>query len=214
MITEPLSNSGLTLCIDFNNLSTYICLFEIRKLVDDFDLQVHCLPLIKSAAILPPGEGEDPLARYKARRVAAREKYALRELQRNCSVLEITTDQGSREFDTSCVAGGLLWLEETGASAAHYWRYIQTVFTSAFRENQAVESASEVSALLDLSGLDSLGFSDFLMSDKPARLQEMLLESGVFESPTLIYEGERYLGRQHHPLLRWILGGRKGSPPV
>lgn len=214
MINEPMSNSGLTLCIDLNNLSTYVCLFEIRKLVDDFGLEVHCLPLIKSPAIQPPREGEDPLAQYKARRAAAREKHARRELERNCSYLDITTDQGCREFDSTCVSAGLLWLEETGATAADYWRYIQTVFTSAFKDNQPVESAAEVSALLDLSRSDRHGFSDFLKGNELARLQEMLLESGVFESPTIIYEGERYLGRQHHPLLRWILGGRKGSPPI
>jgi len=51
-------------------------------------------------------------------------------------------------------------------------------------------------------------------SEKLVEIQGQLLEAGIFESPTFVFKGERFLGRQHLPLLSWMLQGRIGRPPV
>lgn len=215
MMNDPLSNAGLTICIDFSNLSTYVALLETKKLVDDFALEVHWLPLVKSGANRTSKSGDDgPMAAYKARRADAREKFAREELLRNCRYLDISEELGSREFDTTYLAQGLLWLEEVDVSAGDYWRYMDTVFAAMFREQQVIETADQIIHLLDQSGVAVSGVSDFLGKNELPAVQEKLLQGGVFESPTFIYQGERYLGRQHHPLLRWILGGKEGQAPV
>lgn len=215
MMNDLLSRSGLTIIIDFACLADYVSLLETRKIVDDFGLEVHWLPLVKSGQDNPlkPTEN-DVLSAYKARRALAREKFAREELERNSGYMGIPVEHADTGFNSAIVAQGLLWLNEVGVGAGDYWRYIDRVFGQVFRENRRLETVPQIQNLLQETGIDVSGFADFLDKNKLPAVQEMLLENGIFESPAIVHQGERYIGRQHHPLLRWILGGRKGTPPV
>ncbi len=207
--------SGLTLCIDFNSLTTYLALGDTRKLVDDMQVEVHFLPLVRTPGSFSiPINNDDPLAEYKARRARARKTFADGELQRNCERLGISVDQGGIAFDPTHAAVGLLWLKQIQANAENYWRYIEAVFSDAFRGQKPMEDVSLIRDLLTQSHLSTTGFNDFVASNNLRRIQEVLLESGIFDSPAYVYAGERFQGRQHLPLLRWLMGGRQGAPPV
>lgn len=215
MMDDLLSHSGLTIIIDFSSLADYVSLIETKKLVDDFGLEVHWLPLVKSLESRSLTSSEnDPLSAYKARRTGAREKFAREELERNCEYMGIAVEQAAMKFDSTHVALGQLWLKEAGASAGSHWRYADLVFSRVFRGKNLIETAQQVSNLLVDSGIDVSGFTDFLDKNELPTVQQALLDAGVFDSPAIIFQGERYIGRQHHPLLRWILGGSKGMPPV
>lgn len=61
--------SGLTLCIDFNSLTTYLALGDTRKLVDDMQVEVHFLPLVRTTGSFSiPINNDDPLASRIARK--------------------------------------------------------------------------------------------------------------------------------------------------
>jgi predicted DsbA family dithiol-disulfide isomerase len=215
MMDDLLSGSGLTIIINFESLADYVSLLETRKLVDDFELEVRWLPLLKSGQDNSPKLIEnDALSGYKARRALARDKFAKEELERNSGYMDIAVEQAGKEFDATFVAQGLLWLNEVGVGAGDYWRYMDRIFEEVFRENRHVETGPQIQNLLQETGIDVTGFADFLDKNNLPAVQEMLLENGIFESPAIVYQGERYIGRQHHPLLRWIFGGRKGTPPV
>jgi 2-hydroxychromene-2-carboxylate isomerase len=212
--------SGITLCVDFNSLTTYLALGETRRLFDDMQIEVNWLPLVRTPGTfsIPASDG-DPLAGYKARRARARTMFAERELQRNCERLGISTRQGGITFDPVNASHGLLWLRQVRADAETYWQYADAVFSSAFREQdpmQDVRAIRDLLARLHLPNASSSGheFEDFVTTGGLGGIQDALLDAGIFNSPAYIYEGERFMGRQHLPLLRWILGGRKGSAPV
>jgi len=207
--------SGLTLCIDFNSLATYVALGDTRKLVDDKQVEVHFLPLVrKSGRFSIPIDKDDSLAEYKTRRARARKMFADAELQRNCERIGISIDRGGIAFDSTHAAVGLLWLKQTQANAENYWHYTETVFSAAFREQKPMEDASLIRDLLAKIHLSTTGFNDFVATNDLREIQEELLESGIFDSPAYVYAGERFQGRQHLPLLRWLMGGRQGPPPV
>ncbi len=212
---ESFPGSGLTLCVDFNSLTTYLALTETRRLVDDMQVEVHFLPLVRAPHRFSiPINNDDPLAGYKARRARARKMFADRELQRNCERLGISVDQGGIAFDPTHAAVGLLWLKQIQANAENYWHYTEAVFSAAFRGQKPMEDVSLIRDLLAQVHLSTTGFSDFVATNNLRRIQEELLESGIFDSPAYHYEGERFQGRQHLPLLRWLMGGRQGPPPV
>ncbi len=77
-----------------------------------------------------------------------------------------------------------------------------------------MEDVSLIRDLLAQVHLSTTGFNDFVATNNLRKIQEELLESGIFDSPAYHYEGERFQGRQHLPLLRWLMGGRQGAPPV
>ena len=46
--------------------------------------------------------------------------------------------------------------------------------------------------------------------DRPRRLRG----AGIFDVPAYVVEGEIYFGRQHLPMVRWMLTGKRGEPPI
>ena len=214
MMNDLLSRSGLTIIIDFACLADYVSLLETRKIVDDFELEVHWLPLVKFGQDPSKPIENDVLSGYKARRALAREEFAKEELERNSGYMNIPVEYADTGFNSAMVAQGLLWLNEVGVGAGDYWRYTDRVFAEVFRQNRRLETGPQIQNLLQEIGIDVSGFADFLDKNNLPAMQEILLENGIFESPAIVCQGERYIGRQHHPLLRWIFDGRKGTPPV
>ena len=45
------------------------------------------------------------------------------------------------------------------------------------------------------------------------QLQDALHPAGIFGVPTYIIGSERFFGREHLPMVRWILEGRPGAKP-
>lgn len=212
-MTDLLPEDKLNLCIDFSNLSSYVALTGTRLLVDQTGIELNWLPLIKlSTRSTGKNQEGDPLAEYKARRARARRGFAERELQRDCDLLELPVNSGSVQFDQTAVAMGLLLLRGADASQHQYWQYAEEIFSAAFRQNQPIEHNDRVAELIHSLGITSSPVER--SSGRLAEIQEELLDAGIFDSPTFVYKGERYLGRQHFPLLKWILKGRNGLPPV
>ena len=47
-----------------------------------------------------------------------------------------------------------------------------------------------------------------------SRLAAELQERGLFQVPAYLVEEEVFYGRQHLPMIRWILAGRSGPIPI
>jgi 2-hydroxychromene-2-carboxylate isomerase len=203
----------LTLCIDFSSLSGYVALSGTRRLVDECQLELNWIPVIKlTSRSAGKIQADDPLAEYKARRARARKMFSERELERDCALLDISIEGGKTQYDHTYAACGLLLLREADANQHQYWQYVEAVYSAAFREQHPIDSANKAAELVESSGFPSSQIDN--MSVRLKDMQEELLEAGVFDSPTFVYEGERFLGRQHLPLLTWMLKGRQGTPPV
>ena len=43
--------------------------------------------------------------------------------------------------------------------------------------------------------------------------QLAVFEAGIFGVPGYVLEGEYFFGREHLPMVRWILAGRQGGAP-
>jgi len=212
-MNDLLSEDKLNLCVDFSSLANYVALPGTRQLVDECEIELNWVPFVKTAKKSPgKTQAGDPLLEYKARRARARKMFADKELQRECELLGIPVEAGGTKFDQRAAAMGLLLLREADADQSQYWQYVEAIFSAAFRDLRPVEDLDEIAGLLK-----SLGVMLSLPLDRSEELaetQDQILEAGVFESPTFILKGERFLGRQHLPLLTWMLKGRIGLPPV
>ena len=220
--------ADLLVCLDFSDAESYLALAATRQLVADFDLQVQWLPIkagLQRVSNQPPLEvGEDPLLAYKARRAKARQAYAATELQRTCRLLDIPVSHGQPQADTRLAALGLLYVNAeydnaaAGAAAAAA-AYIETVYAGLFRHAAGGPApiTTVVSGALHAAALAEAPFAAFVAAQGPqvlAELEDSLLALGLFASPGYLYQGQRFQGRQHLPLLRWMLQGATGIPPV
>ncbi len=197
----------LTCCIDFSSLETWLSIEPTRRLQVETGVGIHFLPLLRKprTVVKDPGTDDDPLAVYKARRARARREFSQRELERSCEHLGITPEQGRFTFDPEPAASVLLQLCRQETDAGMIWDFVESVFSMAFRENREVDGRA-------ISGIPGMP-----MPGDPNQLdlvQAGLEEAGIFLSPAYVYSGEIFQGRQHLPLLRWMMSGREGEPPV
>jgi 2-hydroxychromene-2-carboxylate isomerase len=217
------SNTGLTFCIEFNSLASYVALSGTRKLVQDRGLEMHWLPMIKETDYTPAKiSPDDPLAEYKERRARARRNNRQREMERDYELLGIADVDGNALSEPANVNDnanyGLLWLTKTEAGPEVFWNYVESVYSSVFRKAAGNVSVSHIADLLNESDAEVAGFEEFVGSGSAAQKQKSAMdqihEFGLFQSPAYICRGEKYQGRQHLPLMHWLLGGREGNPPV
>jgi len=203
-----LTGDALIFCLNFNNTDNWLAARATREFARTTQYPVRCIPCIGSLGNVARDSAsrDDPLAAYKARRAEARQKFATRELERNCEMLGITTDQGSRQTSSVSAARGLATLVQSHASEDDCWRYIEAVFTAHFLGARNIASESVVTELLG---------TDLTQSETDLQaIQSTLEDAGIFNTPSYLFGGERFHGRQHLPLIRWQIEGRAGLPPV
>ncbi len=204
----------LVIGIDLGSLACFCALAPTTLLLAEIGAAVEWLPLVRERAVSNADgsmkvDEEDPLAAYKARRQHARDRWAARELVRNCEHLGISVDQGSRRFDATALNLGLLFLSTSGGDCRDY---LQRAFRAAFVDGDDVEDAERVAGLVA-----DARFAGFLQDAGEQRLWDVsasLNEQGLVVAPGFVCDGEVFQGRQHLPMIRWIMEGRQGTPPV
>jgi 2-hydroxychromene-2-carboxylate isomerase len=113
----------------------------------------------------------------------------------------------------------------------HHRERLDDYLLEAFRAYWAIEfdpeNEAEVAALIDslggdpggrgTGGLDAGAFRAWSQREGTAALEQLaeaLRAQGVFGVPSYLVEGEYFLGRQHLPMIAWILAGRGGRIPI
>ncbi|XOV87895.1 MAG: hypothetical protein ACFHX7_23555 [Pseudomonadota bacterium] len=201
----------LVIGIDLGGLASYLALGSVITLLDETGVEAVWQPLVRESAASEAAsiDGEDPLAAYKARRQRARDQWAARELARNCERLGIGIARGGRRFDATLLNLGLLLVRATGGDCQ---AYLQRAFRAAFVDGDDVENLARVAELVAAAG-----FADFCEDHGKRQLRDesaALNEQGLVVAPGFVCDGEVFQGRQHLPMIRWIIQGRQGTPPV
>ena len=210
----------ITAYINYAELPSWLCLAPLRSLIDATGAAVELKPLLSSlgnvaGSNLNAGES-DPLVAYRARRANARHRAASRENERMCELLGITPDKGERKIDPLYLSLGLRWLDQQDAGLSRNFDYTEAAFVKTFRDAAEVESAAGLKTVLASIGFDTDGLDQFMESERVVleTSREEILESGVFNAPAFVVDGEIFHGREHLPLIRWMLTGKPGVPPV
>ena len=71
--------------------------------------------------------------------------------------------------------------------------------------------------IVESHGGDGAAFRAWAESRGPDALASIaaeLRDFGVYQSPAYVLNGEVFYGRQHLPMIRWILEGRSGPGPI
>lgn len=202
--------SQITVCLSLGNFASLCAFAPTLAFIDDFGLDVDWRALPPSPRpVTPAPSPDDPLVEYKERRKRARDGWARREFERDCERIGLDVDRTPRSIDAAAADAGLQFVADHGGNVR---RYAERAFQRAFVEGRSLATAPDVADLVDASGFDA-----WLAGEGPARLAAVeaeLGEAGIFAAPAFIVEGEVFQGRQHFPLMRWIVSGRAGSPPV
>ena len=203
----------LTVLLDIRHPQAYLALAPAAALASELSLTINWLPLVVLPLKVPsePSPGDDRGIRHRRHR----SKAIAREIETYAGAQGLVLREYYRDPDPAAVNLGWLWTRNRHAEK------LEGFMSEAFRAYWALEldpsCEVEVAALVDSVGADGRSFRSFCASEGPGRsaaLEHELRKRGLSGVPAYVVEDEVFLGRQHLPMIRWILEGRKGPGPI
>jgi len=206
------SAARVSVLLDVRHPLAYLALGPARALGEELALAFDWLPLAVPP-LKPPSEpaaDDDRGVRHRRFRAQA----IAREIEIYGAAQGLVLSDYYREGDAHAANLAWLWVR-----ARHRPR-LPDFLTELFRAHWAREldpaDAEAVARLVEKLGVDSDGLR--VWSESEGRIAAEALASelrdfGLFQVPAFVVDDEVFYGRQHLPMIRWILGGRVGVPP-
>ena len=198
-------SSAVTCFLDLTDLSTYAAMEPILLLSSAGPITY--LPLMVSLSSAsgrkPVSQVNDPLAAYKARRQRARDSFALAEHQRLLALTGVSADIADHHRDGDLAHRTLYSLSVNGGSD-EVVTFIRNVMTGTFQDGMEMDDPDWLRSISGI--LDPPQIPEAVMEDQ--------MEQGIFKSPGWLVDGERYLGREHLPMVGHLLMGSPDVAPV
>lgn len=206
-------DARLTVCIDFKIPQAYLAKDPTCALAEELGVAVEWLPLIV-APMKPPEATAGGDERGKRHRVF-RARYVERDLRRYAESRGLDLGDIYRATDSSLAGIGLLWVRQR--SPGHVRAYLDRLFERHWVDAVDIEDAAAIAGVVEEVGADVEGIGEYLRGEgrqSLERLQESLHGAGVQNVPAYVVDGEIFYGRQHLPMVRWLLSGKQGQPPI
>ena len=191
-----------TVCVDFKSPHAWLAMAPTRalelRLGAMFDWRPRDLPPIPSPKPLGPH------ATRGERHRSVRAAYVERDLARYAESQGLNLRDPYRQHDTTRASLGLLYLRKHAPERAG--DFAARMFEILWQDDQDTVS----------TGLGP-AFEDYVRKEGPAELaanDAELEKLGVWNVPAYLVHGELFLGRQHLPMVEWLLCGRSGPPPI
>jgi len=203
----------LTVCIDFKNPFAYLAVEPTRALEARLGFAADWIPLL-APAVSPP-KPASPADDRGARHRRIRAEYFERDLARYAASRGVDLGDICRPLDVETASAGLAWLR--GRDRAQAGEYVQTMYERFWLERATSADVGDVAAALAAVGADGERFmAEFAARGATAlaELQARLAAAGLFSVPSYVVEGDVFVGRQHLPMVEWILTGRRGRLPI
>lgn len=203
----------LSVLLDLRHPACYLALGPALALTRELGLEINWLPLSVPPLRPPsrPAPDDDRGVRHRRHRARA----IAREIEIYGRAQGLVLRELYRDADPSAFVLGWLWLREQRVDV------LPDFLVEAFRAYWSLElepsSRPAIAASIESIGGDRAGFEAWCRDDGPAvaaRLATELRERGLSGVPGYLVDGEFFLGRQHLPMIRWILGGRQGPGPI
>ena len=208
-----LAVDGPTVCIDFKSPKAYLALRPTFALEDELGLPFDWLPLSVSPLSRPHIARTDEDRGTRHRRMRA--EYNERDLRRYASAYGLELADLYRNPDVSAAGIGLLLTKQRRPDATR--AYLKAVFDGHWTGHLDIAEPAAIRSVLLETGIDTSDWSAYLLGAGRHALDETsmrLRAAGLFDVPAYVVEGELFFGRQHLPMIRWLLTGKHGEPPI
>ena len=200
------STRPLAVVLDIKDPQSYLAKDPTYALADDLGIDIDWLPFVSRPLRRQTAVGEDRGSRHRRFRAA----YLERSIARYASIGGITIRNIYRAPDSSLAGMGMLAAKAHSEDALR--RYLDRAFRQYWEDDLDIEDADAVAGLLVAAGVAD--FDPDTAAAEFGMLRERLALAGVFNTPAYLVDGEMFIGRAHLPMIRWILGGREGPPPI
>ena len=212
-LSAEIDASALTVLLDLRHPLSYIALSSTRDFARSEGLAINWLPLV-SPPLNPPSQpqtADDRGVRHRRHRANA----IAREIGAYSAARGLLLRECYRDGDAS--AANLAWLWMRDRHPGQQGAFLAELFRAYWALELDASKPEAVAALVASQGADPKAFLAWSSDDGPASaalLEEELRGRGLFGVPAYLIEDEVFYGRQHLPMIGWILAGRSGPVPI
>lgn len=197
----------IELVFDFVSVNALLALNPAKQLADEMEVELKLTPLRTTSelGVLEANSEEDSVGE-RHRRVRA--AYTRQDALRYAAVqgLEVTID--GADCDSTIALKGQLIANARGKG----FEYASETFTKYWRGDLLLNSLAQVSQVLESCNIDQFDLTDSRWNLDA--IKEELNSREIFMVPMFLVDGERYMGRQHLPMIRWQLMNYEGEGPL
>lgn len=195
------NRSMITFAIDFVDPESYLAFRPTIRLAEELQVDLDVVPYRLMARSVPkPHSGGEETVGERHTRVRA--NYRKTNLRRYFARQGLSSRETSG-IDSTPALEGLLKARQAKKGI----QYASAVFDR-FWSNSIDLSLDSVAEVLDQLCIGDESFEDLLVC------RERLTNLGVFSAPMYVVADQLFMGRQHLPMIRWILTGQNGVPPL
>jgi 2-hydroxychromene-2-carboxylate isomerase len=212
-VLAGLTKAPVCVALDVRHPLAYLALRPAVALGRELGIEVDLLPIEGQTLRAPsaPGPHDDRGIRHKRYRA----QMIAREIAVYAGAAGLVVREPYRDGSPRAAHLAWLWVRARGPGA------LPGFLDELFRRYWALElDAGDVAGVTDLLralGLDPAGFAAWATHEGAGhakRVAAALGEAGIEQAPAYLVGDEVFYGRQHLPMIRWILAGRSGPGPI
>ena len=212
------SNADLIVYIDFKSPYAYLAKDPVYAIAAEIGIEVDWRPLtLDIPSYLGSARLDDKGKVVESQRTPAQwagVRYAYRDAKRYASLRNIRLLGTTKIWDSSLAGIGMTWAKTQGPGVLR--GYLDRTYERFWKRELDIEQLDVVRNVLREAGANVDGFAEFATGPGRAdhdATQLAIFEAGIFGVPSFIVGGELFWGREHLPMVRWLLAGQPGHAP-
>ena len=191
---------------DFASSASLLALKPTLALADELDVDIAFHPFPTDAPRgAPPPSATESVAERHAR---VRAEYHAKDFSRYAKAQGLEVNRTPAGADTKLASIACLQARRQSVAKA----FVEHVFRDFWADRLDIESRDAVAKALAKVGGGTFD-AESLEADYDAERQA-LAERGVHAVPAYLVADQLFIGRQHLPMIRWLLSGEKGPGPL
>lgn len=213
MTSSGIDEARLSVLLDLRSPQSCLALRPSIDFGRALGIDVNWLPLAVPTLQPPstPAPDDDRGIRHRRHRARA----IAREIETYAEAQGLVLREIYRDADAAAANLGWLWLRDRAPDRLE--AFLVEIFRAYWCLELDARDPEQVAARIESAGADGAAFLDWCQDDGPATaalLAAELRDRGLSNVPAFVVEDEVFFGRQHLPMIRWILDGRTGAVPI
>lgn len=197
------NSDALLLAIDFNSLASFLAYAPSVALANETGVPLKILPYQTTARrVIKNHPSEEAQSHFENR-----DKYVTMDVERYIRVNGLDVKRKSSEIDSSLASKALIVANDREVGAAVAGALFAGLWNGSLdsRDPEAITLVAHQHGVKGEVDFDSIDLN---------QSRTILQDVGVFTVPTYVWGGEVFHGREHIPMIRWLITDRNSEVPI